>query len=131
MHQIEDKRLEECRKFLVAPGPAKSREELLEIVRDLTWAIEELQLRRLEERTVIKLDPKLPFLLFGNDDAILNFVEAQRIPGELWKQATSQDLVHIMPRSVKAVKLAGADEKLWQDWEELCRTYESSPEARA
>jgi hypothetical protein len=135
MHQIEDKRLEECRKFLVAPGPVKSREELLEIVRDLTWAVEELQLRRLQERT--RLTPEKderPYLLFGSDEAVLKFVETQvdtTQSGVDWKQANEETLRNVLPRSVRARKLDGADEKLWQDWEELCRTYESSPEVRA
>lgn len=132
MHQIEDKRLEEVRKFLVLPGPPKSREELLEIVRDLTWAIEELQFRRLQERTPVQLEKDdRPFLLFGSDEAVLTFVDDNKIPGERWRNGTDADLLHTLPRSVRARKLEGADEELWKKWEELCRTYDAKPEGNA
>ena len=132
MHQIEDQRLEECRKFLVHPGPPKSREELLEIVRDLTWAIEELQFRRLAEKTPIKLEEdNRPYLLFGSDEAILKFVEENHLEDPSWRQAVKEDLDHVLPRSVRARKLDGSDEGLWKQWEDLCRTYDAKPEGNA
>ena len=135
MHQIEDGRLEECRKFLVLPGPPKTREELLEIVRDLTWAVEELQFRRLNEKLASKqmspAEPPRPLLIFGNDEAILKYVDEKKVPGDLWKQATADVLVNILPRTVHAIKLEGTDEELWKQWEELCRTYDAKPEGLA
>lgn len=135
MHQIEDQRLEECRKFLVHPGPPKSREELLEIVRDLTWAVEELQFRRLNEKLASKqtfqADPPRPLLIFGSDEAILQYVDEKKIPGDLWKQATTDVLLNILPRTVHAIKLEGTDERLWKQWEELCHTYDAKPEGSA
>lgn len=132
MHVIEDKRLEECRKFLVLPGPPKSREELLEIVRDLTWAVEELQLRRLAERTPIEQkEDNRPYLLFGSDDSMIQFVGEHELKDDQWHEATEKLLVNILPRSVRARKLDGADEALWKQWEELCRTYDAKPEGNA
>lgn len=131
MHTIEDQRLEECRKFLVHPGPPKSREELLEIVRDLTWAVEELQFRRLAEKVLITPDPPKPFLLFGSDEAVLKYVDSIKIPSDRWKQATEEELRNILPRTVNAIKLEGTDEGLWKQWEELCRTYDAKPEGNA
>lgn len=135
MHQIDDERLEDCRKFLVRPGPPKSHDELLGIVRDLTWAVEELQFRRLQERISAKqpsqTDLPRPFLLFGSDEAILKYVDEKKIPSDLWKQATADVLLNVLPRSVCAIKLEGTDEELWKQWEELCRTYDAKPEGNA
>lgn len=132
MHQIEDKRLEECRRFLVHPGPPKSREELLDLVRDLIWAVEELQFRRLQERTPVKIEEdNRPYLLFGSDEAILQFVEEHELPDDQWAQCTDTHLLNVLPRSVRARKLDGADETLWNKWEELCRTYDAKPEGNA
>lgn len=132
MHQIEDKRLEECRKFLIYPGAQKSREELLGIVRDLTWAVEELQFRRLQERTPVKLEQDDgPFFLFGSDEAVLKFVEENHLPDDRWQAATESLMVNVLPRTVRARKLDGCDENLWKRWEDLCRTYDAKPEGSA
>lgn len=126
MHQIDDKRLEECRKFLTHPTPIRTREELLEIVRDLLWAVEELQLRRLQERTPVETgeDNRLHYL-FGSDEAVVKFVDEHKIPIDGWAVATAENLLNVIPQMVRARKLDGADEKLWKEWEEVCRTYES------
>lgn len=129
MHQISDETLEACREFLTRPGPTKSPQELMEIVRNLTWAVEELQFRRLAEKTPIKLEEdKRPYLLFGSDDAILEFDQEH---GGEWKQATKEGLNNLHPPEWRARKLDGADEELWKNWEELCHIYESKTEGNA
>lgn len=130
MHTIDDQRLEGCRRFLTRATPVRSHDELLEIVRDLTWAVEELQFRRLQERTAVKIEPDdRPFLLFGSDEAILKFVEDSKV--EEWQAASDGILLNVLPRAWRARKLDGADEDLWKKWEELCRTYDAKPEESA
>lgn len=135
MHQIEDQRLEECRKFLSLPDRPREPEELMEIVRDLLWAVEELQFRRLNDKLTTtrtyQTDPPRPFLVFGSDEAILKYVEEKQIPDDLWRQASAEDLGKLIPDTVHAIKLEGADEKLWRDWENLCRTYAAKTEGSA
>lgn len=129
MHQIPDDRLEECRLFLSRPGAQKSPQELMDIVRDLNWAVEELQFRRLAERTPIKLEEdKRPYLLFGSDEAILEYDKEH---GGEWQQATPDVVKTAHPPDWRARKLDGADEQLWKEWEELCRTYAAVPEGNA
>lgn len=50
IHKIDDRVLEDCRQFLTRPSPVRDREQLLQIVQELIWAVEELQFRRLQER---------------------------------------------------------------------------------
>src|SRR5215471_8709571 len=121
MHQIEDKRLEDCRKFLSLPGQKKTPNELFSIVRDLLWAVEELQFRRLEERKpATPVKDTRPYLLFGSDEAILQFVEEHKIPDDKWKQVTVEEHYRgLHPPGIRARKLDGADEKLWKEWEEI------------
>jgi hypothetical protein len=132
MKQIEDSRLEEVREFFTRPGPTPPRTaaEIGAFVRDAIWAVEELQLRRLQERTKsVSADLPRPYLLFGNDEAILGFVEARQLPDAMWKQATKEDIETVNPRSVHAVKLEGADETIWHDWEAVEGLYKSGAAA--
>lgn len=132
MHIIDDKRLEDVRKFLVHPGPPKTREELLEMVRDLTWAVEELQFRRLAERTPVKIEEdNRPYMLFGSDEAILKFVEEHKLTPENWTEASENLIRNALPRVYRTRKLDGADEALWKQWEEVCHTYDAKPEGNA
>lgn len=134
MHQITNETLEECRQFLTRPTQIRTHEELLEIVQNLTWAVEELQLRRLAERTPVTppVENTRPFLLFGNDEAVLKFVDQCHLPDERWKQVTSEeDFRGLHPPEIRARKLDGADEKLWQKWEELEKMYQAKPEGTA
>lgn len=133
MHQIDDKTLEDCRKFLSLPGQKKTPNELFEIVRNLLWAVEELQFRRLAEKTpVVSTEDARPYLLFGSDEAVLQFVEEHKIPDEKWKQVSKEeDFRGLHPPEIRSRKLDGADEKLWKEWEGICHTYDAKPEGSA
>lgn len=135
MKQIEDARLEECREFFARPGPTPPRSpaEVGAFVRDTLWALEELQFRRLNEKLaetkVFSIEVPKPYLLFGNDEAILKFVDDKKLPDDLWKQATSEDVETANPRSVHAVKLEGVDEELWATWEVVENLYKTGATA--
>lgn len=134
MHQISDKRLEECRKFLRHPAPKKTPEELIGLVEDLAWAIEELQLRRLEEKESFTFEPvdgSRSMLIFGSDEEILKYVEEKKITNDSWVQATPESLRSVLPSSVCAIKLAGTNPELWKEWEQLCHTYDAEAKGNA
>src|SRR5580692_3255481 len=122
---LTDKSLEELRKFLIEPGH-HSPEELGLITRDLIWAVEDLQLRRVNERTRIVIDPPKPYLLFGTTEDVLATVERQKIPDANWRHVEkTEDLTHVMPRTVQGLQCTpGHAPELWKAWEELVKTYE-------
>lgn len=128
--RVSDSRLEELRKFLVTPKPdetPRSPEEIGLLIRDMTWAIEELQIRRVTERVVVPLPKARPKLIFGKDEDVLAYVEKNK--PEQWKQATESDITHAIPSMVQAIKLDSADPELWKKWEEVEQLYQQKHKA--
>lgn len=124
MVTVEDTRLEELRKFLIGPTQMRTPEELTLIARDLIRVIESEQLRRVGERVAFTPKPK-PYALFGSTEAVLKYVEENKIPDDRWLHIDGQESIrNLLPRQVQGVQLEGTPPELWKAWEDLCKTYE-------
>jgi hypothetical protein len=126
--KVSDARLEELRKFLTSPGPEGGRTpaEVYELIRDMTWAVEELQIRRVSERA--KVDLERPYLLFGSEEGVLAYVEKSFKRGENWKHVSKLDeLTHVLPQMVIGLRVDDANPDIWEAWREILAAYGKKP----